>query len=56
MTKKTSGMQRRSFLKMGLAGVAGLSAAPMLQGKNGGAGRSQDQAGLWWRPPWMPGS
>ena len=32
MTIKKSEMQRRSFLKMGLAGVAGLGAAPMLQG------------------------
>lgn len=45
MTKKTSGMQRRSFLKMGLTGVAGLSAAQVLEGKNGGPGRPQDQAG-----------
>jgi len=44
MTKKTSGMQRRSFLKMGLTGVAGLSAAQVLEGKNGGPGLPQDQA------------
>ncbi len=43
MTKKTSGMQRRSFLKMGLAGVAGLSAAQVLEGKNGGPGKLQEQ-------------
>jgi len=46
MIQKTSGMQRRSFLKMGLAGVAGLSAAQVLAGKDSGPGRSQDQAGL----------
>ena len=46
MTQKTSGMQRRSFIKMGLAGVAGLSAAQVLEGKDSGPGRSQDQAGL----------
>jgi len=45
MTQKTSGMQRRSFLKMGLAGVAGLSAAQVLEGKDGGPGQPQDQAG-----------
>jgi aryl-alcohol dehydrogenase-like predicted oxidoreductase len=31
---------------MGLAGVAGLSAAQVLEGKDSGPGRSQDQAGL----------
>lgn len=45
MTTKKSEIQRRSFLKMGLAGVAGLSAAPVLMGKEGGTGRTQDQEG-----------
>ncbi len=45
MTQKASGMQRRSFLKMGLAGVAGLSAAQVLEGKDGGPDRPQEQAG-----------
>lgn len=43
MNHKTSGMQRRSFLKMSLAGVAGLSAAQVLEGKDSGPGRPQDQ-------------
>jgi len=45
MTRKNSGMQRRSFIKMGLTGVAGLSAARVLEGKDSGPGRPQDQAG-----------
>ncbi len=44
MTTKKAEIQRRSFLKMGLAGVAGLSAAPVLQGKEGRSHRRQDQA------------
>ncbi|NOR15996.1 MAG: oxidoreductase [Candidatus Aminicenantes bacterium] len=35
MTKTDSKMERRSFIKMGLGGLAGLSAAPALTGGNG---------------------